>query len=80
MKKVSLALAALCTGALVTGCGKGRTNTWDKEPGEQFEAVVEYVGSCAPDEPLPLGMPLVLRVFAPYEEQQRQKSAAAEGR
>ncbi|MBN1917225.1 MAG: hypothetical protein JW889_04890 [Verrucomicrobia bacterium] len=53
-------------------------NNWGKEPGEQFEAVVEYVRSCVPDEPRPLGMPLVLRVGAPYDEQQRQKAAAGE--
>lgn len=45
---------------------------WGKQSSEPFEAVVDYVRSCVPGQPPPLGMPLVLRVWATYEESERQ--------
>lgn len=51
---------------------------WGKEPSDEFEAVVEYVKSCVPGEPAPLGMPLVLRAAATYAERKRQTGTAEE--
>jgi len=45
---------------------------WGKEPSKAFEAVVAYVKAAVPDEPFPLGMPLVLRMYATRDERQRQ--------
>jgi tetratricopeptide (TPR) repeat protein len=46
---------------------------WEGNEGNEFQAVVSYVWQCSQDEKPALGMPVVFRAYATYQEKQRQK-------
>ncbi len=46
---------------------------WEGKESDEFKAVVGYMQRCTPGEEFPLGMPLVLRRYATYQEGRRQQ-------